>query len=242
MFPIGCWGPTEGGAQLPTQSILFVGASSQNLQLSNTDWGAYNRSLWSYSLWLKRSSSSASADPIMLFKGGATAATREFIIQFDNDRLNFSTYKDSSGTINGRLLTSSTYTDTTNFHHYYFTFDVGAAAGDRLRIWYDGAEVTTFTTDTNPDGAIQTTTNSIFTGARTSNLDPADGLFYQASFFSGTIPTINDLYDSGSPLSVVGLPGLWSYLDVAGGSVTSDPARGVAWTNNNTATASSTIP
>jgi hypothetical protein len=227
-------------SNVPTQSIDFESGSSQYLSISDANFGAYDRAKWAVSTWVKKESTGMNQG-IMSQDGGA--GQRAFsLIWTSTDALNIRTYQDGSA-VAGQLVTTATWADT-NYHHILFWYDsANATAGDRMRLWVDGTEIAAFGTDTNPTAAIFDSTAAVAVGAQqaTGSL-PADGLFYQHAFFSGTLPTIGQVYNAGAPRDITGLTGLYSYLGVEGGSVVADGVLVADWTNNNTAVASSTIP
>jgi len=239
LFPVCNFGPASGGGSVPTQSIQFVRASSQYLTMSSANFGAYDRAKFAVSAWIKRASAGINAG-IM----GHNGASDSFTLQFSSDNtLLFSTSSDGSSAT-GRLITSATYSGTSAYYHVLVWYDsANATANDRMRVWVNGTEVTSFSNRVNPSAAIFSNSAAISVGAQSSTgSNLSNGLQYQSSFFSSSLPLITSLYNAGAPLSVTGLTGLWSTLDVAGGVVTHDGVLATAWTNNNTATASSTIP
>lgn len=230
-----------GGLAVPAKSISFVAASSQFLSMSDANFGAYDRAKFAISTWVKRSSISSTQMIYAHTDGGTSRAFDIFFL--GDDTIRFRTSQDGSA-IAGDLITTATYTSTSAFYHLLFWYDsANGTAGDRMRMWVNGSEVTSFTTDANPTAAIFNSTADICISSQTNPVSsPFNGLQYQTSFFSGTLPNISTLYNAGSPKDVVGLTGLWSTLDVAGGVVTHDGVIATAWTNNAAATASSTIP
>lgn len=206
--------------------------------MSDADFGVYDRAKFAVSFWYKLESTGTTRFPIA---HGAGAANMAFEIRFSSaDKIQIQT-QTAASTPDGNLVTTATYTDTASFHHFLFHFDsANATAGDRMKLWIDGAEVTSFDTDTNPTAAIYNTAGDITIGDQGGAL--FDGLLYQFAIFSGTLPAIGTLYNAGAPMDIRLLTGLYSLLDVSGGDVTTDYVLTPNWTNVNTATASSTIP
>jgi hypothetical protein len=229
--------PAAAGGSVPTKSLDFEFDSSQTLNITSANWGAYDRAKFAISLWFNKETNDTST---LLYKGNAT--NHEFRLEFaTGNKLQITTYASDGTTINGRLRSTASYS-TGTWRHVLVHFDsANGTAGDRMKMWVDGSEVTAFDTDTNPTEAANTNAHPVYYGARVAT-SYYDGLIYQAAFFSGTLPDISTLYDAGSPLSVDGMTGLWSVLDVAGDDVTSDGVLAAAWTNTNTVVASATIP
>lgn len=224
---------------VPTRSLDFEASSSQYLSMSSANWGAYSRSKYGFSVWVKRET--GTGDQFILQKGD-NGTRQEFQLQFaTSGELEARSYV--SGSINGRIVTNATYTSTSAWYHIYYQFDSTAASADRMRIWVNGTEVTSFAVDTNPSAATSTDTGIVLMGVQADLSLPFDGLMYQPSFFSGTLPTIGQLYNAGSPVNVIGLSGLWSLLNTnATNALEDDYVLAANWTNNNTVIKSTTIP
>jgi len=166
-----------------------------------------------------------------------------YILRFNNDRVNFLTSVDGT-TANGQLISTATITDA-NWHHILVHFDsANATAGDRMKMWIDGTEVTAFDTDTNPTAAAANSVAAHRIGANGPGTNAFDGLLYNAAFFSGTLPAVTVVRNAttGKPEDVSGATGLWSWLDFVGDSLVSDGVLTADWTNVNTVTSSTTIP
>lgn len=236
----------SAAAGIPTRSISFTRASSQSLSMSNTNFGAFNRAKWAYSTWFKRGTISTSQALASKGNVGNTPTSTEFALYFDSsDRINFLTYTGSS--LAGNLITTATYTDMASFHHLLVWYDsANATAGDRMRMWFDGVEITAFGTDTNPSAAMNTGTLNMEYGVFDSGGSPFgyyDGLKYQQAFFSGTLPLIGSVYNAGHPVDVSALPGLWSLLNTnATDALEDDYVIATNWTNTNSVIKSVSVP
>lgn len=226
---------------VPDYSLDFERSSSQYLSMSDANFGAYDRAKWAISVWFKLESIGTNR-PIMSQFG--SAGNRAFRILF-NTTDKITVYMSEDGTSSGGdFTTTATYTDTSAWHHLLFWYDsANSTAGDRMRLWIDGVEVTTFDSETNPTGALHNSTADMQVGAETVSLAGYfDGLLYQFGFFSGSLPTIGQVYNAGAPKDILELPGLYTYLDAAGNSPVSDGKLSTDWTNNNTVVTSSTKP
>ena len=236
-FLVNPYALASGGAGLPTRSLSFASASSQGLSMSATDFGSYNRSKFAISLWTKRASTGSS----VILAPFATGQ-RGFQLAWDGGSLGFFSINASDGSTNGGLTTSATFTNTSHWYHILVWFDVdNPSSGNRMRMWIDGSEITSFSFDTAPTNPVTNSTADYFVGGQ-SAFGFLNGLIYQLGFFSGTLPVIGDVYNSGSPVDISGLTGLWSYLDCAGNDPTRDGVRAANWTNNNSVTTSTDIP
>lgn len=232
----------KGADVRPVNSIDFESSSSQQLRMISTNFGSYNRAKWAISVWVNRESLSGSNTPTIMTKGTNTANT-EFLLQFTAaDTLRIVTYKDTSSTPDGEKITTASYT-TATWYHILIHFDsANGTASQRLRMWVNGSEIASFGVNANPTAQVQTNTAQARVGQYNGADAYFDGLIYQLSFFSGTLPSISDVYNAGVPKSVIGLPGLYSTLDVAGGDVTHDGVLATNWTNINSVVSSTTIP
>lgn len=220
-------------------SNQFVSASNQFLYMSKANFGSYNTAKFGISLWVKRSNTGGT---YMLYNHTDGGTDRAFDMFFNSsDKLQFRCSENGS-TLAGQLLTTATYTSTASFYHIVFTYDsANATAGDRMRLYVNGVEVTAFDTDTNPTAAVFTSSADICVGSQSNPVSsPYSGLIQQAALFSTTLPVAPTLYNGGSALpTLIGQAGLWSVQDTAGGVVTHDGQLASSWTNSGGVTASS---
>lgn len=233
----GFWAPVGGK---PTQSIDFEASSSQYLSMSDANFGAYNLAKFGISVWLRVESFGSSTYIV----GQQDVGGRAFRFGFDSSaRLDFAGSQNGSAFVSF-LTTTATYSTATWYHVVLWYDSANATSGDRLRLWVNGVEITSFTADTAPTAALFNTADDFTWGVTfpSGASGHFDGLMYQAAVFSGTLPVAATIYNSGVPIDITGMTGLYSVLDVAGGSVTHDGVLASAWTNNNTAVASSTVP
>ena len=120
----------------------------------------------------------------------------------DNQRLELLIYM--GGALVTQVLSSASYTDTTDWHHYACVIDTSqAASADRFKLYYDGSQITSFAVDTrqgqNTDTALGDT--KFFIGrldyAATGYLDAkVSDWAYQ----DGVSESISNLTDGGSPV------------------------------------------
>lgn len=221
--------PFVGGGGV--KSLDFERSSSQYLSISDTDFGSFDRAKFAISLWYKRESTAASM--------GLYSQAKGFRLEFAAaGQLTFRGL-DSGGASIGELQTTATYTDTASWHHVMAHWDsANATAGDRMRLWHDGSEITSFGTDTNPSASVNNSTDIVNIG-RDDSSAYYDGLLHQVAFFSGSLPAIGDVYDSGL-VDITGVTGLKSLK--YGNNVVADNILANAWTSNNTVTLSDDTP
>jgi hypothetical protein len=231
----GIFGAASSGRRsgLPVNAIDFENSSSQYLSMPIASFGAYNYAKFAISVWVRPESIAAST---AIFGHETTAAARNNIYFGATGKLNWDTYDGSF-----RNMTTTASISVGSYTHLLFHYDsANATAGNRKRIWANGSEITAFDIDDIPTAAITTPTGDVWWG-NTSGADKYDGLLYQAALFSGYLPSISEVYNSGK-ISIAGVTGIQSMLDVRDGIVTTDYALATAWTNNNTAISSAVIP
>jgi hypothetical protein len=110
-------------------------------------------------------------------------------------------YNESSGSINARLITEQNFRDPSAWYHIVLAIDTtNAIAGNRMRLYINGSEVTVFDTDTQPsqntDTQINTTNSHVlgFFSVATANLymtevNFIDGQALTATSFGYVSPT-----------------------------------------------------
>lgn len=226
--------------KFPLYSLDFESGSTTYLSMADGDVGAFDTAKFAISAWVKRESTGSAATILSQWSGGAQCA---FKFGFDNSDAIAVTLSSNGTATNGRIVTNATYTSTANWYHILVHVDTAnSTAGDRIRLFVDGVEVTSFATDSNPSAAVFDSTADFIAGRTAGFGEIFDGLIYQLAFFSGTLPDISSVYSSGAPKDVSGIPGLFLYLDTEGNSVVSDGVKATDWTNNNTVVTSSTKP
>lgn len=232
-----------GGGEIPNRSLEFTATSNQSLELSNTNWGSYDRSKWAFSCWARRKSS-LSTDTI-ISRGRIDGATMEFNIKFDFWRqIRVETF---NTTTNGVLVTPVESSaghgyEAGSFYHILVAFDASLTAADRLQLYVNGVRVTSFATSTDPVGDVNTTMGITRIGRQTENSYAANAYIYQPAFFSGTIPALSNLTSGGRPKDLRGKFGLWSLLHTTDTStLEDDEIISANWTNNNTVVKSTVV-
>jgi len=137
---------------------------------------AGNRLTGTLSLWYKRGNLGSI---MQLFNAGAG----DDITFNASDKLTFS---DSSGV---SYITTQVFRDPTAWGHLVFAWDTTlAAAGDRLRIYHNGVEITAFDTETNPSQFDQfEISNTVLQtiGANESENEEFDGYLSQINYVDG---------------------------------------------------------
>ena len=103
---------------------------------------------WTMSMWIKRGRILSDL-PVRLFSAVAGGGNTAIRFNADSDCLRFEEYQ--GGAI-GYLVTNRDFRDPSAWYHLVFVWDSdNAAAGNRMRIYVNGTEETSFSTDNQPD-------------------------------------------------------------------------------------------
>ena len=126
--------------------------------LNKTFSSAGSRTTWTISVWVKRANEVATNSYIL--DSGAGNGTS---LYFGPTAIEFWDYQSSSYT--GRLTTNAVFRDMSAWYHIVAVWDTtNSTAGDRMKLYVNGTEVTSFATDTNPSSS----QNSILNDGSTS--------------------------------------------------------------------------
>jgi hypothetical protein len=181
-----------------------------NSRLTRTISSAGSLTTWTFSTWIKRSMLGDS-DTIM---AQGSSGDNFMEIHFDgSDCLDWRQYY--SGAYQGRLHTNRRLTDTNGWYHIVCQWDTtNGTAGDRMKMWINGVQETSFQATTNPTSSRASIWNST-TG--TMNIGSAwnaayyfNGYQSHTAFVNGAIvaPTSFGETDSTS--------GIWKFKSPSG--------------------------
>mgnify|MGYP003633463399 CR=1 FL=1 len=149
------WLANAGASYEIEQSIRFN--DNDTAYLTRTPVSASNRKTWTISTWVKYSIDTSSGSAI--FGSGATAAEDTFAYITSGGAIDW-IVRDSS-TIRGRIITNRLFRDPSAWYHLIFVLDTtSGTAGNRMRLYVNGSEETSFATDTNPPVNTDSTINS----------------------------------------------------------------------------------
>ncbi len=124
-----------------SRSVRFN--SSDSAYLSRTPASAGNRKTWTWAGWVKRSNSDSSNAEV--FGAGSNNLSLSLI----GDNINVYEYNGSSTL--WQRSTTAVYRDFSAWYHVVLAYDTTqATASNRIRLYINGAEVTQFSTNTNP--------------------------------------------------------------------------------------------
>jgi len=194
-------------------SCRFDGATNSDECLIKTFGTATSRKKFTYSVWVKLSGRGQGNNNALLVAG--TSGQDEGTIKISPDVIDWSEYSASSASVTARLTTTQVFRDYSAWSHLVFVWDSGnATAGNRMRIYHNGSEITSFSTDTNPseDQDAQVNNNVVHNIGRQSwnNSGEWNGYMAEACFIDGQalLPTAFGEFESDS--------GIWRPIDVSG--------------------------
>ena len=190
------------------------------------------------SMWVKRSKTNASEPNLgstqYLHHNVTSTSSNYAIIVFDSvDRIEMMMTTSGSHTI--KRVTNRKFTDTSAWYHFVFVTDVGnSTAQNRMRIYVNGVEETSFETNDSPSGAANrfyeaSASNDHVIGANSSNATNFDGSMshvynivdtvYTPSAFGSTDSTTGEWKINTSPSVTLGSQG---YLILKDGNTITD--------------------
>jgi hypothetical protein len=166
---------------------------------------------WSYSVWIKRTNLGANNYLIVAGSDGTNWTEINFNA---SDALRIADYQ---GAYTGQLITNRVFRDPAAWFHFLFVYDgSNATAGNRMRIYVNGTEETSFSTDSNPTSGQAFKMNSAVSHTIGSSVAEGgtvdfDGYMAEVCFIDGQAltPTSFGEFDEDSPT-------IWKPIDVSG--------------------------
>jgi len=136
--PLLLFGDATGGALQISRSLRFN--SSDSAYLSKVFAVAGNQKIWTWSGWIKRSKLGTE----QRFFDARDGGSQQYIKFNSNDALRI---LDSNGT----LITSQVFRDLSAWYHVLIAFDTTqSTASNRIKLYVNGSQVTTFSTESYP--------------------------------------------------------------------------------------------
>lgn len=218
---------------LPTKS--FQGSS---LTMSAADFGGYSTSKIAHSFWMKLTTTGVTSIGT-IFNADGSAVINFTQIDSTHIALQAISYHDSGASLYNQYISASLAVNSTlqSWTHFLVHFDpLNATANSRIKVWINGSADSASSSSLTQNSAIYATTTTITENGLNSNV-----LVYQPCFFSGSLPSISQLYNNGHALDVRGISGAYSYIDTTGDNITNDYFLTPNWTNSSVSL-SSTIP
>jgi len=134
---------------------------SASAHLSRTPASATNRKTFTWSGWVKRGELGTIAGIAEDIFGIRIDGDNQFRFYFQASDV-IDIYSQVSGTIGARLITTAVYRDPSAWYHIVLAIDTtNATAGNRMRLYINGVEVTEFSTDTQPSLNYDTYVNTV---------------------------------------------------------------------------------
>jgi len=134
---------SASGAQIIDGSLKFDSGSSN--YLNRTPSSAGNRKTWTWSGWVKRNK--LGATQFLFEAGSADTATDRFLVRFQSDDTLLVTVAQANN-----RLTSQVFRDVASWGHLVIAVDTTqSTANDRSKIYWNGSQITNFSTITNPN-------------------------------------------------------------------------------------------
>jgi len=163
-------------------SLRFRGAN--NAYLSRTPAGAGNRQTWTWSGWVKRGTLGTYQQIFGAYIGSGTTDTNYFEISFSSsDLISITGYS----TVYRR--STAVYRDPSAWYHIILAVDTTqATAGNRLKVYVNGSEVTAFGASNNPTQNTNLGINGAYPhgiGAIPANASYFDGYQTEVNFIDG---------------------------------------------------------
>ena len=170
------------GGQLVSGSLKFDGTKSQYLTRTPSSTG--NRRTFTWSGWIKRSGLDASNNAHVFFDSRDSASqTIEFTFGFLTNN-NF--YLDS--TDSGRIRTNALFRDVSAWQHWVIAVDTTqATSSNRIKIYINGSQVTSFAQENYPSQNYETAINNQYLHSigRYNNGGRHDGYMAEINFIDG---------------------------------------------------------
>jgi len=206
-IPSGNVASAIGGGYEVANSCMFNRADTAYMHKTPSSTG--NRDVWSWSAWIKRSTLGALQ---VIFEAGDGGSNYTQIAFNSSDQLDF---QDDGG---GRLKTNRLFRDVSAWYHLLIVFNsADGTAGDRMRIYVNGTEETSFATDDtanvaqNEDSEMNLSSRVIRLGYGNEDDYAFGGYMAEVVLLDGTAasPTSFGEFDEDSPR-------IWKPKDVSG--------------------------
>ena len=170
-------------------SVIYNRADNPRLAITPSSAG--NRRTWTFSAWIKRTILGSPRHQI-LNVSPSDGASGDFLYFDTNNTIKFTDATSSNYT----LITNRTFEDTSKFYHLLISADsTQSTAANRLKIYIDGEQITSFSTETYmaQDYQFEVNNNSLvmnlFGDFGSSNTENGDGYFAEVNMVDGTALT-----------------------------------------------------
>ena len=188
-------GAAAADAAVATKSLRFNSADSGHL--SKTFGSAGNRDTWTWSAWIKIADFSASDPYNFIF--GAGASDEFYICQRSSQEIHIRQVTSGSEVIS--LITDQEFRDVGGWGHLVVAVDTGqATSSNRIKVYWNGSQITSFSTSTYPSQNLDTHVNNNvahYIGKRPNGTIYLDAYLADVFFIDGSQldPTSFGAYD-----------------------------------------------
>ena len=223
-----------------TRSLRF--RRSASAYLNRTPAGAGNRQTFTYSTWIKRGA--FGADSAIL-----SAGNNRFVVKFSNGNSDaIRIYEYNGSTFDCELITTAVFRDPSAWYHFVLVADTTqATASNRVKVYINGTQLTSFSTANYPSqnfSLFWNSANANYIGVESGNAHYHDGYLAETNFVDGQALTPADFGETSTttgvwiPKKYTGTYGTNGfYLDFKDTSSTAalgyDAAGSNDWTVNN---------
>lgn len=175
--------------------LKFVGnslrfRSSASAYLNRTPSVASNRTTWTWSAWVKRGALGGGGG---LFCAG-TAGTDDTFIGF-NSNDTFGWFNRNSSSVNSQLTTTQVFRDPAAWYNIVVVWNTtNGTSSNRMMIYVNGVQITSFTTTTYPSSSQTSNTNNnvaTYIGQQLTSGNFFDGYMTEINFIDGQALTPN---------------------------------------------------
>ena len=230
----------QGGAYNLTKSLRT--RASASAYLNRTPASAGNRQTFTYSTWIKRGA--IGVDSTIL-----SAGNNRFVVKFssaDNGAIRI--YEYNGSTFDSQLITTALFRDPSAWYHFVLVADTTqATASNRIKVYINGAQLTSFSTANYPSqnfSLFWNSANANYISAESGNANFYDGYLTEVNFIDGQALTPSSFGETDAatgvwiPKAYTGTYGTNGfYLDFEDTSSTAalgyDAAGSNDWTVNN---------
>jgi hypothetical protein len=162
--------------------------SDDSAYLNRTNGAGTNRKTFTWSGWVKRSAISSSSSYTLMDVNSGSAGTPRGFLSFGNDNLSFS-FNSTGAAFDALLTTTQVFRDVSAWYHLVFAIDTTqATSSNRIKIYVNGVEITTFSTATYPAQNTDSPFNTTYTyqiGRVANNLAHFNGYLTEINFIDG---------------------------------------------------------
>ena len=151
---------------------------------------AGNADRWTYSIWFKRSFEPDSTTYLLTCVNGVNDVS----IGINSSNILF--WTEYPGSIAGKLQTNRVFRDVSAWYHIVFTWDsANATPGNRMRMYINGVEETSFSVDTNPSSgqdSVMGTAYPVAFGTYNTGSNFFGGYFAEVAYCNGQAYAASD--------------------------------------------------